>query len=219
MRYLWFVLEYNCPSGHHNALNLYVEEPPGGVNDQMILARMPQAVSCSTCPSGTRSSPSSTVNAAVEVRTHVLTEEQFKELGLKQSPGMYQCSSRNDTSVCDTHFRKRVLSRLPHWRLEIVATAIVRLDPTSPHALAGVALSQFKHGQEEEAVSTYEKALIYDRRFADSKFLESDKARSGPVNSYKTLSCRWPRCPSQTSPSVQEGWQRRIMLSSIASPP
>jgi tetratricopeptide (TPR) repeat protein len=56
-----------------------------------------------------------------------------------------------------------------HW------TLATRLDSTSPHAFAGVALSQFKHGQEEQAVRTYEKALIYDRRFADSKFLESEK--------------------------------------------
>lgn len=56
-----------------------------------------------------------------------------------------------------------------HWMLSI------RLDPTSPQGLAGVAVSQFKHGQEEEAVRTYQKALTYDRRFADSKFLESDK--------------------------------------------
>jgi len=56
-----------------------------------------------------------------------------------------------------------------HWMLS------TRLDPTSPQGLAGVALSQFKHGEEEEAVRTYQKALTYDRRFADSKFLESDK--------------------------------------------
>jgi tetratricopeptide (TPR) repeat protein len=56
-----------------------------------------------------------------------------------------------------------------HWTLSI------RLDSTSPQALAGLALSQFKHGQEEEAVRTYQKAITYDRRFTDSKFLESDK--------------------------------------------
>jgi tetratricopeptide (TPR) repeat protein len=60
-------------------------------------------------------------------------------------------------------------SATDHW------TLAMRLDPTSPHAFAGVALSQLKHGQEEEAVRTYEKALTYDRRFADSNFLESDK--------------------------------------------
>ena len=60
-------------------------------------------------------------------------------------------------------------SATDHW------TLAMRLDPTSPHASAGVALSQLKHGQEEEAVRTYEKALTYDRRFADPKFLESDK--------------------------------------------
>lgn len=56
-----------------------------------------------------------------------------------------------------------------HWMLSI------RLDPTSPQGLAGVALSQFKHGQEEDAVRTFQKALTYDRRFAQSNFLESDR--------------------------------------------
>ena len=60
-------------------------------------------------------------------------------------------------------------SATDHWMLAM------RLDSTSPQGLAGVALSQFKHGEEEEAVRTYQKALTYDRRFADSKFLESDK--------------------------------------------
>ena len=55
-----------------------------------------------------------------------------------------------------------------HWTLSS------RLDPASPQTLAGLALSQFKHGQEEEAVKTFSKALMYDRRFADTKFLASD---------------------------------------------
>ena len=60
-------------------------------------------------------------------------------------------------------------SATDHWTLSI------RLDPTSPQAFAGLALSQFKQGQEQEAVTTYQKALVYDRRFTDSKFLESDR--------------------------------------------
>lgn len=60
-------------------------------------------------------------------------------------------------------------SATDHWNLA------ARLDPTAPNALAGVALSQFKHGQEDEAVRTYKKVLLYDRRFTDGKFLESDK--------------------------------------------
>jgi tetratricopeptide (TPR) repeat protein len=56
-----------------------------------------------------------------------------------------------------------------HWQLAS------RLDPTSPRALAGVALSQFMHGEEEEALKTFDKALMYDRRLADSKFLESER--------------------------------------------
>lgn len=60
-------------------------------------------------------------------------------------------------------------SATDHW------TLATRLDSTSPHAFAGFALAQFKHGQKEEAVRTYAKALDFDRRFADAKFLESDK--------------------------------------------
>jgi len=60
-------------------------------------------------------------------------------------------------------------SATDHW------TLATRLDSTSPHAFAGFALAQFKHGQKEEAIRTYEKALDFDRRFADAKFLESDK--------------------------------------------
>ncbi len=56
-----------------------------------------------------------------------------------------------------------------HW------TLATRLDPTSPRVLAGVSLSQFKHGQEEDALKTFDKVLMYDRRFADAKFLESEK--------------------------------------------
>ena len=65
--------------------------------------------------------------------------------------------------------RYRFSTELQHWMLSI------RLDPTLPQGLARVALSQFKHGQEEDAVRTYQKVLTYDRRFADSKFLESDR--------------------------------------------
>ncbi len=55
-----------------------------------------------------------------------------------------------------------------HWNLS------ARLDSTSPQTFAGLALSQFKHGQEEEAVRTFDKVLMYDRRFADARFLASD---------------------------------------------
>jgi Tfp pilus assembly protein PilF len=54
-------------------------------------------------------------------------------------------------------------------------TLSARLDSTSPQAFVGLALSQFKLGQEEQALKTYERALMYDRRFADPQFLESDK--------------------------------------------
>lgn len=55
-----------------------------------------------------------------------------------------------------------------HWTLSS------RLDSTSPQTFAGMALVQFKHGQEENALKTFEKVLMYDRRFADAKFLASD---------------------------------------------
>ena len=46
-----------------------------------------------------------------------------------------------------------------------------------------MAFSEFKHGREEDAVKTVNKALMYDRRFADTKFLASDNGpkRSGDV--------------------------------------
>ncbi len=53
----------------------------------------------------------------------------------------------------------------------------VKLDSTSPHAYAGLALSLFKTGREEDAARTYEKALIYDRRFTDIKFLKKKGPR------------------------------------------
>lgn len=56
-----------------------------------------------------------------------------------------------------------------HWTLS------ARLDPTSPQALAGLALSQFKRGQLQGAAKTLEKALLYDKRFQDPAFLESEK--------------------------------------------
>lgn len=64
-----------------------------------------------------------------------------------------------------------------HWNLS------ARLDSTSPQTFAGIALSQFKHGQEGEAVKTLDKVFMYDHRFADSKFLVSDNGPrwSGPV--------------------------------------
>jgi len=55
-----------------------------------------------------------------------------------------------------------------HWNLS------ARLDSTSPQTLAGIALAQFKHGQEEEASRTFQKVLMYDRRFADAKFFAGE---------------------------------------------
>jgi len=63
----------------------------------------------------------------------------------------------------------QIESAMDHWTLS------TRLDPTSPHAFAGLALGQFKHGQEQEAAKTLEKALMYDKRFQDPTFLESDR--------------------------------------------
>lgn len=77
-----------------------------------------------------------------------------------------------------------------HWTLS------TRLDPTSPHAFAGLALSQFKHGQEKEAARTFNKALMYDKRFQDPTFLESDR---GPkwngqlLQDFKEMLSRVPR--------------------------
>jgi tetratricopeptide (TPR) repeat protein len=63
----------------------------------------------------------------------------------------------------------QVETAMDHWTLS------ARLDPTSPHAFAGLALAHFKHGQEKEAAKTLEKALLYDKRFQDPAFLESER--------------------------------------------
>jgi Flp pilus assembly protein TadD len=64
-----------------------------------------------------------------------------------------------------------------HWTLS------ARLDAASPQTFAGLALSQFKHGEEQDALQTFDKALMYDRRFADAKFVASDNGPkwSGPL--------------------------------------
>jgi tetratricopeptide (TPR) repeat protein len=59
-------------------------------------------------------------------------------------------------------------SATDHWNLS------ARLDPTSPLAIAGVAIAQFKNGQQDEAVKTFEKVLLYDRRFLNPNFVASD---------------------------------------------
>ena len=69
----------------------------------------------------------------------------------------------------------------------------VKLDSTSPHAYAGLALSLFKTGREEDAARTYEKALIYDRRFTDIKFLQ--KNEEGAPLEFRAD----PRCPTPAS--------------------
>lgn len=68
-------------------------------------------------------------------------------------------------------------SATDHWNLS------AKLDPTSPQAIAGVALAQFKSGQEDDAIKTFEKILLYDRRFANSTFISSDNGPkwSGPL--------------------------------------
>jgi tetratricopeptide (TPR) repeat protein len=75
------------------------------------------------------------------------------------------------------YLQEQLEAATDHWNLS------ARLDSTSPQTFAGIALSQFKHGQEEEAVRTFDKVLMYDRRFADSKFLASDNGPkwSGPL--------------------------------------
>lgn len=55
-----------------------------------------------------------------------------------------------------------------HWNLS------ARLDSTSPQTFAGIALAEFKHGQEEEASRTFERVLMYDRRFSDPKFVAGE---------------------------------------------
>jgi len=77
-----------------------------------------------------------------------------------------------------------------HWTLS------TRLDPTSPQAFAGLALSQYKHGQEQDAARTLEKVFMYDKRFQDPVFLESDR---GPkwngqlLQDFKEMLARAPK--------------------------
>jgi len=59
-------------------------------------------------------------------------------------------------------------SAVDHWNLS------ARIDPTSPQTIAGVALGQFKNGQEDAAIKTFEKILLYDHRFANPAFVSSD---------------------------------------------
>ena len=79
-----------------------------------------------------------------------------------------------------------------HWTLS------ARLDPTSPHALAGLALSQFKHGMEKEAARTLEKALMYDKRFQDPAFLESDKGPKWSGNLLQDFKQMLAKTPKQS---------------------
>jgi len=84
----------------------------------------------------------------------------------------------------------QIESATDHWTLS------ARLDPTSPHAFAGLALSQFKHGQEQEAAKTLEKALMYDKRFQDPTFLESDRGPKWSGNllqDFKEMLARTPK--------------------------
>ncbi len=60
-------------------------------------------------------------------------------------------------------------------------TLSAKLDPTSPQTFAALGLVKFKQGMREEGTRAYEKALSYDKRYSDAKFLAGDK---GP---------RWPR--------------------------
>lgn len=81
---------------------------------------------------------------------------------------------------------------MDHWSLSS------RLDSTSPQTFAGLALSQFKHGQEQDALKTFEKVLMYDRRFADAKFLASDNGPkwSGPLlQDFQQLLAKVPKQP------------------------
>jgi Tfp pilus assembly protein PilF len=77
-------------------------------------------------------------------------------------------------------------------------TLATKLDPTSPHAHAGYALAQFRRGEKDLAARAFEKALTYDRRFADLKFLGSDK---GPKWSLTLLKDAEQLLPLVTKPN------------------
>src|SRR5262249_11900548 len=112
--------------------------------------------------------------------------ERFRADDLKTAESEFTRAIELDGYLAEAHcefgyllYQKgEVESATDHWALAI------RLDPTSPLALAGLALAQFKHGQEDDALKSFEKALMYDRRLRDPRFLESE---NGPKWSGRLL--------------------------------
>jgi len=112
--------------------------------------------------------------------------ERFRANDLKTAETEFTRALELDGYLAEAHCQFAYLlyqkgdleSATDHWTLAI------RLDPTSPLTLAGLALAQFKHGREEDALKTFERALMYDHRLRDSKFLESD---NGPKWSGRLL--------------------------------
>src|SRR5215813_9769495 len=90
--------------------------------------------------------------------------ERFRANDLKTAETEFTRAIELDGYLAEAHCefgyllyqKEKIESATDHW------TLASRLDPTSPLALAGLALAQFKHGQEDNALKTFEKALIYD---------------------------------------------------------
>jgi len=112
--------------------------------------------------------------------------ERFRAADLKIAETEFTRALELDGYLAEAHcefgyllYQKgEVESATDHW------TLASRLDPTSPLALAGLALAQFKHGQEADALKSFEKALMYDHRLRDPRVLESD---NGPKWSGRLL--------------------------------
>jgi tetratricopeptide (TPR) repeat protein len=112
--------------------------------------------------------------------------ERFRANDLKTAEAEFTRALELDGYLAEAHcelgyllYQKgEIESATDHW------TLASRLDPTSPLALAGLALAQFKHGQEKDALKSFEKALIYDHRLRDPRFVESE---NGPKWSGRLL--------------------------------
>lgn len=79
-------------------------------------------------------------------------------------------------------------------------TFSTKLDATSPHAFAGLALVQFRQGMKEQAAKNYERALTYDKRLADPKFLASDKGPRWPAAIIKDAEALLPLVQKSSFP-------------------
>lgn len=102
---------------------------------------------------------------------------RLRENSLKEAETAFRRALDLDTYLAAAHcYLGYALYQLgDHEQAQDHWTVAVKLDPNQPHSHIGMALALFKQGKKEDAARTYEKAFLYDRRFADAKFVASDK--------------------------------------------